>query len=82
MANITFKDICKLVNADKKKSIADFFLSDLEYSIKKQNNNNNKREIIIFFRSIKQSFSMTLKENTVMLLALSKFWIIFPNIPI
>lgn len=43
MANIKFKDICKLVNADKKKSIADFFLSDLEYSIRKQNNNSMQK---------------------------------------
>ena len=39
MSNIKFKDICKLVTIpnDSEKSIADFFVSDLEYSIKKQN---------------------------------------------
>lgn len=43
MANIKFKDICKLVNVSvgKEGSVADSFLADLNYSIKKQNNENS-----------------------------------------
>jgi CRISPR/Cas system-associated exonuclease Cas4 (RecB family) len=46
MSNIKFKDICKLINVsknqDSEKSIADFFVSDLEYSIRKQNQLNKE----------------------------------------
>lgn len=37
MSNVKFKDICKLVNVKAEKSVADFFLSDLEYCIRKKN---------------------------------------------
>ena len=36
MSNIKFKNICKLVNAETNKSIADLFVSDLQYSIRQQ----------------------------------------------
>jgi CRISPR/Cas system-associated exonuclease Cas4 (RecB family) len=40
MSNINFKDICKLVNAATEKSIADFFVADLNYAIIQQQKQN------------------------------------------